>query len=144
MPSFSASSLSRLATTHPDLQKVFHEVIKHWDCTILEGERIAEQQRANVAKGVSKTMDSEHLHRPARAVDVAPYPLRWPKRPTDDSQAELKRWMKEMAHFYYFAGFVLGIAEKVGVTLRHGGDWDRDRNIHDNAFDDLPHFELWP
>jgi len=30
----------------------------------------------------------------------------------------------------------------MGVTLRWGGDWDRDTEVQDNSFDDLVHFEI--
>jgi len=126
---------------------LFNEVIKHWDCTVLEGKRTLEQQEANVAKGVSKTMDSRHLDDPATAVDVAPFPLAWPKLDAlkampNDVRDALWNEIKNMARFYYFSGYVLGTADQIGVSIRHGGDWDGDRDIHDQNFDDLPHFEL--
>ena len=34
MPIFSPSSFSKLSTCHPDLQAIFYEVIKHYDCVI--------------------------------------------------------------------------------------------------------------
>ena len=143
MPDFSPISQARLATCHPDLRRLFEEVSKWWPCTVLEGERTLAQQEANVAKGVSKTLESKHLKAYSRypagvdAVDVAPYPLKWPQRGSPT-------FVKDTALFYYFAGFVLGVASQMGVKLRHGGDWDGDRDIHDQSFDDLPHFELRP
>ena len=44
MPSYSSRSLQKLSTCHPKIQKVFNEVIKHYDCTILEGHRDKETQ----------------------------------------------------------------------------------------------------
>ena len=41
-----------------------------------------------------------------------------------------------------FAGFVLGVANQMGINLRWGGDWDQDFEVQDNKFDDFPHFEL--
>ena len=41
-----------------------------------------------------------------------------------------------------FAGFVLGIARGLGITVRWGGDWDMDFDVQDNKFDDFPHFEI--
>ena len=41
-----------------------------------------------------------------------------------------------------FAGFVLGVANQMGIKLRWGGDWDQDFEVQDNKFDDFPHFEL--
>ena len=44
MPRFGKSSKKRLATCDNRLQKVFNEVIKTVDCSILEGHRSAERQ----------------------------------------------------------------------------------------------------
>jgi peptidoglycan L-alanyl-D-glutamate endopeptidase CwlK len=146
---FSARSQANLATVHPDLRLVFETVVKSWDCIILEGERSEAQQAANVAKRVSKTMESRHRTEYSRypdagvdAVDAAPAPLRWPQPPVGTSVAERQQWQKDVARFYYFAGFVLGVAQQLGVKLRHGGDWDGDRDIHEETFDDLVHFEI--
>tara|TARA_Y100001973_G_C5134274_1_gene299459 strand:- start:513 stop:896 length:384 start_codon:yes stop_codon:yes gene_type:complete len=124
MPSFSSKSLARLNSTDERLVRVFTEVVKHFDCTILEGKRTVDRQKMLVQQGKSKTMNSKHLK--GKAVDVAPYPIDWNDR----------------ERFTYFAGYVMGIAAKMGVKLRWGGDWDRDTQVKDNNFDDLPHFEI--
>ena len=148
MSAFGAASLAQLATTHPDLQRVFTEVVKHWDCKVLEGERTEAQAKANVAKGVSKTPDSKHLRRCSKypvgvdAVDVAPFPLHWPTRAKDTTPAEVTRATKDVALFYFFAGYVLATADALGVKLRYGGDWNGNRAIDDQSFDDCVHFEL--
>ncbi len=36
MPMFSQSSFSKLSTCHPDLQAIFFEVIKHFECSIVD------------------------------------------------------------------------------------------------------------
>jgi peptidoglycan L-alanyl-D-glutamate endopeptidase CwlK len=143
MGKFSQSSLDKLNTCAIPLRVLFNEVVQDFDCTVLEGKRSIEQQKENVAKGVSKTMDSRHLDEPlANAVDVAPYPLQWPRKPKSDSPAELKRWMKDYARFYYFAGYVIATAKHLGVSVRFGGDWDGDFDIQEESFDDLVHWEL--
>jgi len=124
MPKFSKKSQDRLNTTDQRLIDLFTEVVKHFDCTILEGLRTEERQKKLVAEGKSKTMKSKHLL--GKAVDVAPYPIDWQDR----------------ERFTYFAGFVLGIASQKGLNIRWGGDWDQDKDLKDNKFDDLPHFEL--
>lgn len=128
MPKFGESSRSRLATCHPDIQKVMNEVIKHYDCSIITGHRNEEDQNRAVKEGKSKTSypNSKHNSIPSRAVDVAPYPIDW---------ADLSR-------FYYFAGIVMTVAKQMNVKLRWGGDWDKDQVFSDNKFNDLPHFEL--
>lgn len=63
MAEFGSVSRARLETCVEPIQRLMDEVVKDFDCTILEGERSVEQQRRNVARGVSKTMDSKHLAR---------------------------------------------------------------------------------
>ena len=130
MPAFSSRSRSRLETCHPDLVKLFREVIKHWDCTVLEGHRSIEDQQEAFRTGRSKidgvNKKGKHNHDPSLAVDVAPYPVDW-----DD-----------LERFRAFGGYVLGTADQMGISIRWGGDWDSDRDFKDHSFVDLPHFEL--
>lgn len=129
MPKFSTASLTQLDTADIRLQKLFKKVIEYWDCQVLEGKRSEAQQRINVAKGVSKTMDSKHVYpldKPSLAVDVAPYPIKW----------------NDIERFYAFGGFVVGTAVSMGIKVRWGGDWDSDREFHDQTFNDLVHFEI--
>lgn len=150
MGSFSASSLAKLETCHPDLQRLFHRVVIGFDCTVLEGKRDIEQQRINVAKGVSKTMASKHVfpvEGPALAADVAPYPLKWPdgglrKMALAGDATAMGEYLKQVALWYAFGGYVMGIAAGMGIPIRWGADWDGDWVIIDQTFDDLPHFEL--
>tara|TARA_R100000664_G_scaffold16539_1_gene25316 strand:- start:1622 stop:2041 length:420 start_codon:yes stop_codon:yes gene_type:complete len=137
MVKFSAISLERLESCDPKLQKVFHKVIelfnsgvigKGWDCSILQGHRGKDEQNKYYNEGKSKVQypDGRHNAFPSRAVDVTPYPIDF-----DDRERQT-----------YFAGFVLGVAGSMGIKLRWGGDWDRDGQVADNRFDDMPHFEL--
>jgi peptidoglycan L-alanyl-D-glutamate endopeptidase CwlK len=128
MPNFSDKSLAKLATSDPRLQRVFHEVVRNFDCTILEGHRNKERQNRMVAEGKSQVRwpDGKHNTVPSMAVDVCPYPIVW-----DDRERQT-----------LFAGYVLATAKAMGVNLRWGGDWDRDTEVRDNGFDDLVHFEL--
>jgi len=128
MPKFSNSSKSKLNTCHDKLQLVFNEVIKHWDCTILEGTRSKETQDEYFRTGRSEVRypNSKHNSSPSEAVDVAPYPIDW----------------KDLDRFRAFGNFVLGVASANNVKLRWGGDWDGDRSFADQSFHDLPHFEL--
>jgi len=128
MPSFSDKSLSRLGICDPRLQRVFHEVIRYFDCTILEGHRDKERQNRMVEEGKSKVRwpNGKHNTVPSLAVDVTPYPVVW-----DDRERQT-----------LFAGYVLATAKAMGVDLRWGGDWDNDTEVRDNGFDDLVHFEI--
>lgn len=133
MPKFSQRSLDRLSTCDDRLQRVFKEVIKHWDCTILEGHRDKETQNEYYRTGKSKLRypQGKHNSMPSKAVDVIPYYDREPHYRWDD-------WNT----WYAFAGFVLGVAASMGIKLRSGLDWDRDKDFTDQSFNDAPHFEL--
>ena len=128
MPSFSKRSLDRLATCHPDLIRVFTEVVKHFDCTVICGHRGQVEQDRAFAEGKSqhKWPNGNHNASPSLAVDVGPYTIDW-----DDRE-----------RMVLFAGYVLGTAQQMGVPLRWGGNWKMDWNIKENRFDDLTHFEL--
>lgn len=136
MPRFSAQSTSNLSTCHPDLQALFFEVIKHIDCTVLEGHRGEEAQNAAWAAGNSKLKwpDGKHNAMPSLAVDVAPCPVDW----------------KKLSNFYYFGGFVMGVAKilreqgKMSHSVRYGGDWNGDGDLTNEKFVDAVHFELVP
>jgi len=125
---FSERSTRRLNSCHPDLVRLFNEVIKNYDCTILEGHRSDERQEELYHEGKSKLRagQSKHNKNPSLAVDVAPYPIRW----------------NEPERFYHFAGFVLATAIELDINIRFGGDWDGDNDFNDQTFFDLPHFEL--
>ena len=128
MPKYSNTSVARLATAHPKLQEIFNEAIKIVDITILEGHRGEESQNKAFAEGKSKLRypDSKHNAFPSQAVDFAPFPIDW-----NDSE-----------RFYHAIGIIKGIAHMKGIAIRSGGDWDKDGDIRDNKFNDLPHIEL--
>tara|TARA_R100000458_G_C8262113_1_gene237519 strand:- start:34 stop:423 length:390 start_codon:yes stop_codon:yes gene_type:complete len=128
MAKFSERSLRRLSTCDVKLQSLFKEVIKHVDCSILEGHRDERRQEQLFEEGKTKVHYpfGRHNSKPSRAVDVTPYPVDW----SDRERQTL------------FAGFVLGVAARMGINIRWGGDWDKDWKVRDNKFDDFPHFEL--
>lgn len=130
MPSYSKKSKAILATCDERLQRVFNEVIKHFDCTITCGHRTKEEQDALYYATPKRTQvkwpNGKHNTKPSQAVDAVPCPVDW-----DDRE-----------RFTYFAGFVVATALSMGIALRWGGDWDSDTELDDNKFDDLPHFEI--
>jgi len=135
MPIFSQKSLGKLKSCHPDLQVLFLEVVKYWDCTVLEGYRNQADQNAAYAKGMSKLRypHGKHNQSPSLAVDVAPYPL--------------PSWSNS-GDFYYFGGFVMGIANKLWSDgkmihkIKYGADWNSNQRISDESFVDAVHFEI--
>ena len=128
MPHFGKSSKKRLSTCDGKLQEIFNEVIKHVDCSVLEGHREKDRQNKLYEEGKTKVKypNGRHNRQPSSAVDVTPYPVDW----------------KDRERQTLFAGFVIGVASQMGINLRWGGDWDQDFQVVDNRFDDFPHFEL--
>ena len=128
MPKFGKRSMERLNTCDEDLIALFQEVVKYFDCSVLEGHRGKEKQNKYFNEGKSKLRypEGRHNKKPSNAVDVVPYPVDWNDR-------------EQMT---YFAGFVKGVAYKMGIPIRWGGDWNNNNDLKDNNFDDLPHFEL--
>ena len=128
MPKFGTRSRNALHSCDEKLIKVFNEVIKTVDCSVLEGHRNQSKQDKYYEAGKSKVKypSGRHNKQPSMAVDVAPYPIDW-----DDRE-----------RFHLFAGFVLGIAKSMGINLRWGGDWNQNWFVDDNKFDDFPHFEI--
>ena len=110
-------SLERLVGVHPDLVRVVKRAIEltDHDFSVIEGLRTLETQRAYVAKGASKTMNSRHIT--GHAVDLYPVgrPTPWDKCPV-------------------VAKAMLAAADELGVAIVWGGSW--------KSFVDQPHFEL--
>lgn len=129
MPSFGTRSRRRLSTCHPDLQRLFNAVVKHFDCIILEGHRGKYRQNKLFDQGDSEVRfpDGRHNKKPSKGIDAAPWPI--------------PDW-EDLKSFYYFSGVVRGIARSMGIRIRWGGDWDSDNDLNDQTFNDLIHFEL--
>jgi peptidoglycan L-alanyl-D-glutamate endopeptidase CwlK len=136
MATFGQKSKDRLATCHPDIQKVMNEAIKEYDFTVLFGTRTPQEQFELFKKGrtlkdgkwvkVGATVTnldginkkSEHNYSPSRAIDIAPYPIDW----------------NNLQRFKDLSVIVKRIAKELGVDLVWGGDWER--------FSDKPHYQL--
>ena len=128
MPKFSEHSNQLLEQCHPDLQKLFREVVKGFDCTIICGWRGQVEQDEAYRKKFSKFKFpySKHNKYPTEAVDVIPFPLDW----------------KDINRMHYFAGYVRAKAEELNIKVMWGGDWDNDTEVDDQSFLDYPHWEL--
>lgn len=154
---YSKSSQAVYDELHPKLQAILLVVKRYWNHTLLDGKRTQAEQEKNVAKGVSKTMDSKHLPRDrdghinfetgeAWAVDAMPYPIDWDavelglnalkvlKTKTPNYMAVLEA--------YKFSGFIAGVAAAQGTLVRQGTDWDGDNQFEEHNFIDIPHTEL--
>jgi len=128
MPTFGKTSAEKLATCHPNLQRVLNEAIKYVDFSVTCGHRGEIEQNKAFAEGKSKLKwpHGEHNKQPSCAVDVAPVPLNW-----NDAES-----------FTLLAGVIYGIACTMGIKLRIGADWDGDFNTLEHSFKDRPHIEL--
>lgn len=140
MPSFGKKSRDILDTCHPDHQRLFIEVVRWFDCSVLYGHRDRELQNHlfNKVPKVTKAQwpDSTHNTVPSDGIDVVPYPIRWP-----DLKNRPETYTKDMGRFYMFDGFVLATAKQMGIDIISGSDWDRDFTLLDQSFDDLAHFQ---
>ena len=134
MAKFGRRSKANLSTCDNDLQKLFNEVVKYYDCSVICGHRDEDAQNEAFYGGRSKLKypRSRHNSFPSRAVDVAPYYA---------NSSEKIPW-NDKEKFVLFAGFVLGIAANMGIRVRWGGDFNMNWDAKDQSFFDGPHFEL--
>ncbi|MBY5849783.1 M15 family metallopeptidase [Rhizobium leguminosarum] len=120
-----ATSLVKLMAVHPDLVRVVKRaaLMSSIDFTVMEGTRTVAQQKKNVAKGVSSTMNSRHIPGKdglAKAVDLVPL------------VGGVASW--DWAVYNKFAPIVKEAARLENVPIEWGGDW--------KTFKDGPHFQL--
>ena len=129
MARFGKRSMDNLEGVHPLLVDWALELVTIMDCSVVSGVRTLTEQRELVAQGMSKTMNSKHIVQPngyGEALDLAPYPIDW----------------NNTRSFDVLAGVGLGLAFKMGIPIRWGGDWDRDMDVTDQSFNDTGHFEM--
>lgn len=106
----------RLDTAHPDLQRLFREVIRRVsedrDLSIACGYRGEEAQMEALQDGKSdkRWPESDHNVKPSRAVDAWPYPVAW------DAEG-VKR-------FHYLRAVVELVARELGIELKPMISWD--------------------
>ena len=141
MASFGKKSEERIATLHPDLQKVLRRAIEVTDFSVLCGLRGEADQRCAVERRRSFTEYPKSKHNrslrddgswdseTSDAVDLAPYPVLWPGIRNQTTVEYARR----LGRFYLLAGVVLACAAIEGVRLRWGG--------HFKSIFDGPHFE---
>ncbi len=138
MNKFSAESLRQLATCDTRLQMILNDVITFVDFKVLEGHRNKEAQEAAFSRGATTKHwpNGNHNSLPSRAVDIAPLS----RQPGD-----ALNWGDVVA-FGRLMGYVQACADRRGIKLRFGLDWDGDwRSVGpdpDESFNDSPHVEL--
>ncbi len=123
---FSLRSEGNLKGVNPALVKVVRRALEITpvDFIVIEGVRTEAQQRENVKKGVSKTMDSRHLT--GYAVDLLPVGADW---------NDYKCWLPVLDAMYK-AGAELGVKLRFGIT------WTGNPHDKPARFLDAPHVEI--
>jgi len=132
MPHFGSLSETELSTVDPRLVAVCREAIKYYDFSVIEGHRNEKDQNRAYAAGYSKLKwpNGNHNSYPSRAVDLAPYPVDW-------RESELPH-----VRFGILAGVMKVCADRLGIPIRWGADWNRNWDPRDESFLDWGHFEL--
>jgi peptidoglycan L-alanyl-D-glutamate endopeptidase CwlK len=128
VPTFSKKSVDRLETCDHRIQMVLKRAITRYDFTVLCGHRNKEEQNDAFERGASKLRwpNSKHNKTPSLAVDVAPFPIDW----------------DNLARFRELAAIIMDEADKAGIKLRWGGDFNMNGKP-DDKFVDMPHFEIY-
>lgn len=113
----SARSLGHLEGVHPDLVRFVKRMIEVTprDFSVIDGVRTLEEQKANVAKGVSKTMNSLHLPQSdgfAHAVDLVPI-------------VNGKVSWDSLSAFDELDAVVVKVRNETGIPAERIGKWDR-------------------
>lgn len=124
MPEFGEESKKNLSTCHQDLQRLFNEVIKDFDCKVICGHRGKEEQNKAFADGFShvKWPNGRHNKLPSLAADVVPYPVDW----------------EDEKKFMALSEVVKCKASELGINVTWGGDW----GAIFNGKPDYPHWEV--
>ena len=127
----SKSSIEKLEQCDERLQELFQKVSETYSIQVIEGFRDKARQDEAFAKGFSKLQfpDSKHNSYPSLACDVVPL-----------VNGKIEWNNKEQ--FYHFIGYVMGVAETLGLRIRSGADWNMNHVVKDQTFFDLPHFEI--
>lgn len=141
MPKYSHKSLDVLNTCCEELQLLFTEVIKDFDCTLVCGHRTKSEQNRLFEMEPPRTKvrwpNGKHNKLPSDAIDAIPY------------INGAGSW--DSIDCVYFAGQVNGIFARLkregliadNVHLRNGADWDRDGDVYEpGKLKDPYHFEI--
>ena len=132
---FGRQSERHLETVAPSLQNLMRQALalELIDFSITEGFRPRYVQDEYYSQGKSKVRwpHSRHNAQPyAMAVDAAPYVR--------------GKISYDYRHCCFLAGVILGLAKKISVHVRWGGNWDMDLEpVTDQDFQDLVHYELY-
>lgn len=131
MYKFSERSLNNLNECDDRLILIANNAIKRIDFTVIDGARTEAEAKENCEKGTSWTNKSKHCYKPkSYAFDFIPCPF--------------NGW-DDLKGFEKVAKILLEEAEKLGIKVRWGGDWNRNGKYCDElerGSYDGGHFEL--
>ena len=132
---FDARSEASLAQTHPLLVKMHREAIKEFDYVVTDSRRGEIAQEAAFASGNTKVHfgNSAHNWTPALASDCYPAPI-----PKNMNTAAYRAKLVAMQRVFK------KVADRLGIKIRQGADFNMDGNWSNDKFVDLPHVELHP
>ena len=126
MPKFSKRSQQKLEQCHEDLQVLFNDIIKKYDCTIICGYRNEKEQNKAFIAGHSrlKYPESKHNKIPSLAVDVLPCPVSYSD----------KEKIRDFATYVKSIIVKLIKEDRITHVIKWGGDWKK--------LVDMPHWEI--
>jgi peptidoglycan L-alanyl-D-glutamate endopeptidase CwlK len=114
MNTFGARSERNLVGVHPSLVAWAREVIKYMDVCILDGGGLRTQAQATAnainGTGVKNSLHMKQADGFGHALDLIPYPINW---------KDTKRF-DELREIGYRE------ADKMGLLIQNGADWDMD------------------
>lgn len=133
---FGKTSKENLSQVHPDLQTLCQAVLDRgiFDFGVTCGHRNEEEQNKAFFSGVSKAKwpDSKHNKMPSDAIDFVLYV---------NGKATFRE--QDKPGYYMAVGVFRAMANKLGIPIRCGADWDGDFDITDQTLHDLCHIELY-
>lgn len=138
-------SQTQLATLVPDLRVVMTDALRMSDVPfqLVQGGRTIEQQREYFKAGKSKVnpdayANAADLYAAAKHVTGPGAPL----ARAVDIIIDLKDKGYDVKHLAYVAGMMMAAARQRGIKVRWGANFDRDKELFEQAFIDAPHFEI--
>ena len=118
MAELGKKSTEILSKVHSKLKSIINEAIKEFDFSVIAGYRGCSEQDYlfSIGKSRKRFPYSNHNSEPARAVDIAPYPIDW----------------KNEKRFVALSKIMKRIAKEKKINIVWGGDWGWD----------FPHYQL--
>ena len=141
MYKYSDRSKKNLESCDKRIQLICFELIKRFDCSVIDGYRdeIKQTEYYNAIPKKSKLQYPNSKHNTqiffphlgysipqSQAFDIIPYPTGF----------------KKLLPFYYMAGEIDAIAYSLKIKIRWGGDFNKDLNFYNDKWLDLAHFAI--